>query len=114
MSETGVASSSGDVSGLTVTELRAALDARGLPSDGVKAELVLRLQESLAGPSQSFDAASAGLEPFNAHLEEAERLEYLALRKQHDELKELVEQWQATVTELESRPPELRVAAPAR
>ena len=31
MSETGVASSSGDVSGLTVTELRAALDARGLP-----------------------------------------------------------------------------------
>ena len=83
MSETGVASSSGDVSGLTVTELRAALDARGLPSDGVKAELVLRLQESLAGPSQSFDAASA-VEPFNAHLEEAERLEYLALRKQHD------------------------------
>ena len=36
MSETGVASSSGDVSGLSVTELRAALDARGLPSDGVR------------------------------------------------------------------------------
>ena len=39
-----------DYGALTVAELQAELEARGLPTDGLKADLVARLEADDAGP----------------------------------------------------------------